>query len=237
MEELFSNISSASCARPEDDESLVPHAATSLLEIGKPDLDNETASNLEFGYRFTSDRLNGEVGAYHNMIKDYIYLELTGEEVDEQLIAQYRANDATFSGLEAKLAFNLIEQDNYGLDWSVFGDVVHADFDDGGNVPRIPPAKVGMEFELFGDNWTVHLHATRFMEQDSVGEFELATEGYTSVSVHADYHWALGNDAELKVFAKGNNLLDEEIRNHASFIKNFAPDAGRGFTIGLRFSY
>jgi iron complex outermembrane receptor protein len=38
-------------------------------------------------------------------------------------------------------------------------------------------------------------------------------------------------------YAKGTNLLDEEIRNHTSFLKNFAPEAGRGVRIGIRYTY
>ena len=38
----------------------------------------------------------------------------------------------------------------------------------------------------------------------------------------------------LEAFAKANNLLDEEIHDHASFLKDFAPQGGRSLLIGLR---
>ena len=152
-------------------------------------------------------------------------------------IASYLSRDATFKGLEGEVSFNLMQSDNGSLALSLFGDVVDAEFDAGGNVPRIPAAKLGAELRYFGSNWSMHVHVTDVSDQDDVGEIELATDGYTLVSVYADYHWSFGNDSELKVFARGDNLLDEEVRNHASLLKNFSPEPGRGFTLGLRLEY
>ena len=73
-------------------------------------------------------------------------------------------------------------------------------------------------------------------EQDDVSELELATPGYTMISVYADYHLSVGN-SDLKLFVRGDNLRDEEIRNHTSFLKNYAPEAGRGVTLGVRFDF
>ncbi len=237
VEELFSNVSAATCARSADDEDLVLHAATNLLEIGNPNLNEETSNNFEFGYRVHSGPVTGEFSAYYNEIDDYIFLDLTGEEFEEQQIATYLSRDATFRGLEGEISFSLMEGANSSLALSLFGDLVDAEFDAGGNVPRIPAAKMGAELRYFGSNWSVHLHVTDVNEQDDVGELELVTDGYTLVSLYADYHVSFGNDSELKLFARGDNLLDEEVRNHASLLKNFAPEPGRGFTFGLRLEY
>ncbi|WP_269454921.1 hypothetical protein [Methylomonas sp. DH-1] len=39
------------------------------------------------------------------------------------------------------------------------------------------------------------------------------------------------------VFAKGNNRIDQNIRNATSYLRNFAPEAGRGAEAGFRLSY
>ena len=41
----------------------------------------------------------------------------------------------------------------------------------------------------------------------------------------------------MVVYAKGNNLLNQNIRNSASFLRNFAPEAGIGGEIGIRINY
>lgn len=237
VEELFSNTSATTCARFADDEDLVLHAATSLLEVGNPSLSEETSNNIELGYRLHSGPITGEFSAYYNEIDDYIFLNVSGEDHEGQAIASYLANDATFSGIEGEISFSLMESDRGSLALSLFGDMVDAEFDAGGNVPRIPAAKVGAELRYFGANWSMHLHVTDVQQQDEAGEFELDTDGYTLVSVYADYHWSFSNDSELKLFARGDNLLDDEVRNHASLLKNFSPEPGRGVTMGLRFEY
>lgn len=38
----------------------------------------------------------------------------------------------------------------------------------------------------------------------------------------------------IRIFLQGRNLLDEEMRVHTSFLKNFAPLPGRALVAGLR---
>jgi iron complex outermembrane receptor protein len=237
VEELFANVDNLSCGRPSDDEMLVLHAATNLLEIGNPNLAPETSNNFEFGYRLFADRVTGEISVYANQIDDYIYLNVNGSEFEEQLIGQYEARDAQFRGVEGRVIFNVLASDRFSMNWSLTGDVVNAEFDAGGKVPRIPAAKLGTKLEFFGEQWTVHAHAFKVSQQDDIGEFELATDGYTLLSVYADYHWDISDSGELKLFLRCENLLDEEIRNHASLLKSYAPEAGRSFRIGLRYRH
>lgn len=237
VEELYSNVDAVTCAAYTDQEALTLHAATNLLEIGDANLSEETANNIEFGFRQHSGPLTGQLGVYHNQIDDYIFLDVTGEEYEEQLLARYRAAEATFFGVEGEVSFTLLEQEAATLDMRLFGDLVRAEFDAGGNVPRIPPAKFGTELRYFGEHWSLHLHATRATHQSRAGSSELPTEGYTQLSLYGDYHWDFASGQELKVFFRGDNLLDEEVRNHTSLLKNYAPEQGRGFTLGLRFDY
>lgn len=237
VEELYSNFDGTGCDSIADDKQLVLHAATNLLEIGNPDLETEVSNNLEIGYRLHAGRATGELSVYYNQINDYIFLDLTGETIDDQSVAVYGGRDARFSGVEGRLSFNVMERAGFGMNWGLFGDYVRARFDRGGNVPRIPAAKLGTELELFGDRWTMHLHASRVFEQDDVAEIEIETSGYTLVSVYADYHWPLKSAAEIKLFARAGNLLDERVRNHASFLKDYAPEAGRSIIAGIRFTY
>ena len=232
VEELYSNISQVSCERDSNDENLVLHAATGLFEIGDANLSSETSSNVEFSYRLNSDLLQGEISAYHNQIDDYISLMLSSETM-----AQWTAMDATFTGIEAKLAIRLAERDSFNLTGTVFGDTVNAEFDAGGNIPRIPASKAGVRFSMFSDDWSMNLSATRFMKQDNVGKFETPTNAYTALSFNAEHSWPMAKGIYLNLFARGENLLDEEIRHHGSFTKNYAPGAGRSIKIGFRVNY
>ena len=236
VEELYSNVSVDTCAPEEHYEDLVFHAGTNTYDIGNPLLDAETSNNLEFGYRRYGGSFTGEFNAYYNQIDDYIFLDLTGE-FEEQTLARYLQRDARFTGIEGEVSFNVMEGEGSSLSLGVFGDMVNAEFDSGGYVPRIPASKIGTELSWSGDNWSINLRATQVHEQEDAAELELPTDGYTLVSLYADYRFDFGGDSNLQVFLRGENLLDEEIRNHVSLLKNYAPEPGRGVMAGFRFEY
>ena len=78
---------------------------------------------------------------------------------------------------------------------------------------------------------------SRVLGQNDTAPLELRSSGYTLVSAYADYHWILASDAEFTLFAKGDNLLNEAVRNHVSFLNSVAPEAGRAIRVGLRLRY
>ena len=236
VEELYSNVSENTCAPEEDYENLVFHAGTNTFDIGNPLLDAETSNNLEFGYRRYGGDFTGEFSAWYNQIDDYIYIDLAGQ-FEEQTLARYLQRDARFTGIEGEVSFKVMEGGDSSLTLGVFGDMVNAEFDSGGYVPRIPASRVGAELRWLGGNWSVNLRATQVNEREDVAELELPTDGYTLVSLYADYNFDVGGDSSLQVFLRGENLLDEEIRNHVSLLKNFAPEPGRGVMAGIRFEY
>ena len=47
-----------------------------------------------------------------------------------------------------------------------------------------------------------------------------------------DFH-----NAKIMLFAKANNLLNENIRNSVSYLRNFSPEPGRGVEVGIRITY
>ncbi len=235
VEELFANVDGSTCSRQADNEDLVLHAATNLLEIGNPDLDPERSQNYEMGYRHHTGRITGEITAYLNQIEDYIFLNVTGAEFEEQLIAEFTARDAEFKGIETAVRFAVYQFETVSVTASLYADSVRAGFDSGGNVPLIPAGKFGGELTFTGAQWAVHLNVVRVHEQDNVGQFELDTDGYNLVSLYADYHWDVGSNGELKLFIRGDNLTDEEVRSHSTRMKNFAPEPGRSFRVGLRY--
>ena len=146
-------------------------------------------------------------------------------------------NDAIFKGYEAKLIFPMMEN-HYGfLDLTLFSDYTRGEFDNGSDVPRMPPLRYGLQLDYGTDALTSYLRFTRAERQTNPGDFETPTDGYFLLNIGAQYKLKTYKDAELMLFAKGNNLLDENIRNSTSYLRHFAPEAGRGAEIGFRVSY
>lgn len=235
VEELFSNIGQDNCMEPADPEQRVLHSATARYEIGNPDLDVETSQNIEIGLRKHAGDVLGELNVFYNKIDDFIFLNDVGE-FEETIVSRYSQQDATFSGIEGEVTFPFGLTDAGHVDLTLFADYVRAEFDAGGNVPRIPPMRAGAEIGYAQQSWILKLRVTSVAEQDEVADNEAATDGYTRVDLYFDYHLPWSQN-ELLIFAKGNNLTDEEIRNHVSFLKNFAPEPGRGFEVGLRYQF
>ena len=222
------------------------HDATRSYEKGDISLNKETSYNLDLGYRFRSDWLQVELDLFHNWASNYIAQQRSGLFVDEDgapcvvncvPLVLTTQNDAIFKGFEAKLIFNLMEN-HYGFwDLTLFSDYTQGEFKNGNDVPRMPPLRYGMQVDYGKDELSSYLRFTRAESQNHSGNFETSTDGYILLDVGAQYQINTYKNAELMLFAKGNNLLDKNIRNSTSYLRNFAPEAGRGAEVGLRISY
>jgi iron complex outermembrane receptor protein len=221
------------------------HTATGVYQEGQVDLKKEKSNGLDGQIRWKSGQDSLTFGAYYNKFSNYIGLLSTnaGTTVHEEEITHVTHKKSIFSGIKAEFKGVELEgktmlTDNLQL--NVRGDYVDAkDKTNGVYVPRISPFKLGAglkyEFDRFGARVDV-LHA---FKQDRVatnynyqGGKELITDAYTNVSMMATYK--LPTQYNLEAFTKANNLLDEEIREHASFLKDIAPMGGRSIMFGLR---
>jgi iron complex outermembrane receptor protein len=100
-------------------------------------------------------------------------------------------------------------------------------------LPRISPLRLGAGLQYALNGFSARLDVLRAFNQNNTAENELATDGYTNVTALLAYKLPVKFNVEL--FAKANNLLNEEIREHTSFLKDIAPAAGeRALMIGAR---
>lgn len=207
------------------------HIATSQYITGNRNLGKERSVNYELGYHLHGDtRLL--VFAYYNDIADYIYQQATDLELEEMPVYQYQQQDAVFKGLEAEWQIPL----NDNLSVELFGDYVRAEFKRGGDVPRIPPMRVGAGLSYDTDAWSASLRWTDASEQDRPGENEEKTAGYSRLDTNINYRINTAA-ADYVLFLRGNNLLNEEIRNATSFLREVAPQAGRNIEVGVRITF
>ena len=221
------------------------HMAESRYIIGNDSLSTENSVNLELGYHHHNKEAEGwhaaklEANVFYNRIGDYIYAANTGlEDAESEFpIYAYANRDATFYGAEASVRFPL----SNALSLTLFGDSVRATFDDAiagqsSNVPRMPPLRFGFALGGDYDKWNWQWRNTHATAQDRPGAFEEPTDAYTRMDLSAQYNLSvLGKDAVL--FANARNLLDEEIRNATSLLRDFAPEAGRSVEAGVRFHF
>ncbi len=73
-------------------------------------------------------------------------------------------------------------------------------------------------------------------EQDRIAAFETPTSDYTLVNASIAFRpW--GKDSKTSILLSANNIFDVEARRHTSFLKDFAPLAGRDFRASLRIGF
>lgn len=232
-----------------------PHAATGAYEVGNAAFGKEKSKSLDVTLRLKSGRHSGSMGVFYNRFSNFIALfdsgntraadgELNpaedpgnpgftpgGEEILPELA--YRAVPARFRGYEAEGKFRVMERGGT-LDLLLRADYVRADDRSTGQpLPRIAPLRFGIGLDYRRDQLGARIDATRVAGQDRVAAGELPTDGYTMVNAALSYRIKLRN-ASLEAFVRGVNLLNEEARNHVSFLKDIAPLGRRSAQIGIR---
>ena len=226
-----------------------PHLATLTFETGSTDIDEETSYNIELGLEQSKSNYSWGVTTYYNRIDDFIYLALVdanndgiADRVDEdgmldpmgELIAGvYENEDAEFYGIEAEFVKQLVSNSAYDLRGRIFGDYVRAEFDDSdaGDVPRIPTGRIGLGLEYYRGTWDGSLDVTYVDDSKNEANFETDTDSYTMLNATISKTFYAGNSG-IKVFLKGENLLDEDARQHTSFTKDRVVLPGLGVAFG-----
>ncbi|MDZ7785204.1 MAG: TonB-dependent receptor [Halioglobus sp.] len=230
-EELFSNVEATGPSE------LITHAATGIIEVGDPDLDEEVSLNADFTLSWAGVRSWADLSVFYNQFEDYIFLLNSGTDVDETFVFSYEQEDADFYGVEFDSEFYLFDVGGGAVALGLSGDFISAEFDDAGDVPRLPPRRLGAELGWRSDAFSAWVRVLDADDQDDPGAFETATSGYTRWDLGADYRWRFGADRELVAFLKWKNIDDEEIRLSTSFLRNVAPEAGESIEAGLRYRF
>lgn len=236
--------------------SFGPHLATSSFDRGDGSLEKESALNLDLGWHAEIQQVSLAIDLFYTRYSDFIFSGEVDEDGDGEadrydeehsgdsepehdehaeeslLIVQYQQDDARFWGGELDARYNVNRNHSVGL----FGDVVRARRNDGGRLPRIPADRIGLRYDGYHNALSFGARLTRVLPQSRATALEGNTAGYTLLA--ADLAWSLVTaTGELKLSLRGRNLLDEEARNHVSFLKQLAPLPGRNFGLGLEYSF
>lgn len=231
-----------------------PHLATSQFERGDSNLDLETAYGVDLSYNYNSANWSSTLTFFYTRFNDFIFAENLGFQTDPdgdvaadgaafdaaQALDTYQfaAVDADFWGFEAEIDRVIYASADSRLTLGLLADYVRAENRDSHDpLPRIPPLRVGLRADLERGPWTAGLLLRRAFNQNHEAPVETETRGYTELSLDVERAIELGNGLQLSVFARADNLLDEDIRHHSSFLKDVAPLPGRSATIGARLEF
>lgn len=168
--------------------------------------------------------------AYRTRFSGHIYEFETGEVIDDLPVFQFAQSDATYRGFEIEGQITLVEGP-VAVVLEGLVDAVEATIDDFGAAPRIPPLRFSAGIEARSERWGGRIEAERTTQQTRTTGFEMSTPGFTLVNLSLD--WKPKDDRDLRFTIAAANVFDVEARRHASFLKDYAPLAGRDIRLGL----
>ena len=211
-----------------------PHDSTATFEIGDPNLKIEAANTFEIGFKRAKGDFRFDVSAYRTEFKDFIFKRFTGVTCDDDFAScgagteldqiVYSQQDATFYGAEV-LAEHDVARIWRGV-WGIDGqyDFVRATFKDGTFVPKMPPHRLGGGIYYRDVNWLARVNLLHAFRQDEFATFDTPTPGYNLLNAELSYTTKLDRRAnlvpEITVGLRGENLLNDDIRNSVSFKKD-----------------
>lgn len=217
-----------------------PHLATEQYEVGDRTLGKERGLNLEGTARWENDTMSFGVNLFLTDFSDFIYLAATGAELDDLPVFAFRQQDAQFTGGEAFAEYQLLDGP-LKADWKFDAgvDIVNAEFDDGSDVPYVPPVTLNAGAEADWGALALGAKLTWAGDQDSPGAGLLPTDGYVTADLHADLdiaRYGAGREG-TKLFIEARNIGDAEVRVATSVLKDSVPMPGRNIRAGIRFLF
>src|SRR5947209_3562300 len=125
--------------------------------------------------------------------------------------------------------------------WGIEGqyDIVRATFTDGSNVPRIPPQRIGGGVYFRNADWFGRINLLHAFAQNDIADVgETTTDGYNLLRAEVSHTWRFKDEPsgiqQLMVGVVGNNLLNQDIRNHVSYTKDFGLMPGASVRLFAR---
>lgn len=221
-----------------------PHAGTQAYELGSPNFALEKSWGLEATIHAHGDGFSFDASAYYNWFSNYISENQVDQSVCETAAApsgrdvdlpcfQYQQADARYYGFEVEGSVRVARLGGYTINADMLADYVRADITNGGPVPRIPPLRLLGGVEAQGDKLSGRIEVEHSFKQDRVTVFETPTDAFTLVNASIAFA-PFGRDSRTTILVSANNLFDEIARRHSSFLKDFAPLAGRDVRVTLR---
>lgn len=216
------------------------HVALARFEIGDPSLKKESTNTVDLALRKYAGDVQFLVSAFYSDYGDFIFPQPTGAFAGDEEpfpVVQYVAQDAEFYGAEAEVSLPLLDDDVNSLRLRLLTDYVRGKLaNGGGNVPLMPPWRVGAELEYNRGGWQAGLEAFRYASQDKVAGNELTTDGYTMLGASVGYRLPTPGGS-LLLFLQGSNLANEEARRSTSPVKDFAPLPGVSILAGAKIEF
>ncbi|MCF7500619.1 TonB-dependent receptor [Pseudoalteromonas sp. L1] len=241
-----------------------PHYALLIEEQGNSNLKKESNKAEEFGTGLQFKNLSITANWYENNYDDYIYLGSTGVNRGGVYVKEWRQADTLNKGFEVELNYTLNTQNMGDFSFSAYVDETKNtpvyQFDgsynpftpeaffnpdeaqmaeyfrrrlEGDSIPRTPADSYGAAVHWQFESFKASVDYQHNKAQQQLAKFEHASPSYYSLGANFSYSRSLFG-FENEFFININNLTNQEIRPHQSYLRYLAPQPGRSIAVGIR---
>jgi len=212
-----------------------PHPGILVFDIGNENLKSEQGDGVDFSLRHSTNRVRIDSALFYYRINNFVYTAFTGRvDAPSNLpIIEYAQGNSRYFGGEASIEAKAVK--TLWLSGKI--DFVRAELTESNKpLPRIPPFRAVLGLDYRYRNFSLSPELIFAAKQNRVFDNETATAGYAVFNVNASYVVVSGHKAHI-FSINTYNLNNKLYRNHLSFLKEIAPEIGRGvrFHYALRF--
>ncbi len=213
------------------------HEGTNRYEIGNPNLENEQNFQMDIALEYRNKHFEVFTNGFYNTINNYIFLNPTGELIDNDPVFEYLQDDARLFGGEAGLHIHPHRIHWLHIESSV--ELVKGEKQNGENLPLIPATsftntlRFEWEENAFLDNSYTFITVKSTLKQNNLSPFETVTPGYSLLSAGVGGNFNFKGQI-IGIRAGGSNLLNKTYISHLSRLKpDGIPNMGRNISISL----
>ena len=219
------------------------HDGPNTFETGDPSLKIERANSLEATFRYRSDRFHFDGSLYYTWFHNYIFGQLTGALCDDDGCGvpdgdlrqlNYVQAGAHFRGVEAEASYDVVKNTAGRLSARLLGDYTRATLTHGGgNVPRIPPYRIGGGLSWASRQIDASLLYFYVGRQNKFGLFDTPTAHYNELNAQVAWRpFAAHPGVEFAIV--GQNLTDDVQRAATALNKDQVVLPGRNVRFVIR---
>ena len=239
-ESLFYNIGYAHISRTPSIAELFAngtHGPTQRYERGNNNLSREVSRNIELVLQYSLDEIDLDLNLYRNDMNNFIYLADQSTSTSGKTDANWSQKNGVIQGYELSVSRNY-SIGNGDLLVKFSRDDISGVFDNNTYIPRITPAKNVLSLKYENQkNDTYHLDFIYTESQGDMSSIETKTNSHVDLDIGYTKKIIFDSHKDLIINIYGNNILNNTIRNHSSFVKNEVPMPGANFGIDVSLGY
>ncbi|WP_422091197.1 TonB-dependent receptor [Tenacibaculum ovolyticum] len=232
------------------------HHSAARIELGDLRMQTEVSNRISASYKYANAKVNLTFEGFYNHIKNFIYIEPTGEETTNRgafPVWTYKQVNAQLLGIDTNIKYQI--NDNFALT-NKSSLLKGRDLSSNRPLIDIPPFKTVTSLVFKKENWKnfyASLESEYNAKQNSypnnnfeaylplsnsfeVVDISTPTSAYHLLNFSTGFDFNM-SQTKFNLNFSIDNVLNKNYRNYLNRLRYFADDLGRNFKIQIKINY